>query len=236
LSDRDAAFGLKTSMGLGAYLGVMGSRWDVITAVWRTGLGGEWYKVSMSCFASRGISVPYPVYMCLIQIWLPSFFQGIRCLRQICAFAQPGGPNPANEREAWWISRWTDACLMCGGSWVRVVWLLPSVSPWHLHHADSSLLVSSLLSQCWTSIVGSLGGQTPAPFFTCRDHRFKADTQAYLWRLCKNVVVLGERYRAFIMCINVSQCWKRAVRWAMHLRVLPMLDFVDGLMVISPDP
>jgi hypothetical protein len=26
LSDRDAAFGLKTSMGLGAYLGVMGSR------------------------------------------------------------------------------------------------------------------------------------------------------------------------------------------------------------------
>jgi hypothetical protein len=46
LSERDAAFGLKTSVGLGAYLGVMGSRRDVITAVWRTGLDGEWYKVS----------------------------------------------------------------------------------------------------------------------------------------------------------------------------------------------
>ncbi|KAM0906821.1 hypothetical protein ACQ4PT_016526 [Festuca glaucescens] len=90
LSERDAAFGLKTSVGLGAYLGVMGSRRDVITAVWRTGLDGEWYKC-------------------------------IRCLRQTCAFAQPGGPNPANEREAWWISRWTQACPMCGGSWVKVV-------------------------------------------------------------------------------------------------------------------
>jgi hypothetical protein len=57
LSERDAAFGLKTSMGLGAYLGVMGSRRDVITAVWRTGLDGEWYKVSMRCFASSVISV-----------------------------------------------------------------------------------------------------------------------------------------------------------------------------------
>ena len=46
LSERDAAFGLKTSVGLGGYLGVMGSRRDVVTAVWRTGLDGEWYKVS----------------------------------------------------------------------------------------------------------------------------------------------------------------------------------------------
>ncbi|XBJ16743.1 hypothetical protein VPH35_008305 [Triticum aestivum] len=90
LSERDAAFGLKTSVGLGAYLGVMGSRRDVITAVWKTGLDGEWYKC-------------------------------IRCLRQTCAFAQPGAPNMANEREAWWISRWTQACPMCGGSWVKVV-------------------------------------------------------------------------------------------------------------------
>jgi hypothetical protein len=67
LSERDAAFGLKTSMGLGTYLGVMGSRRDVITAVWRTGLDGEWYKVSMSCFASSFISVSYPVYVCLIS-------------------------------------------------------------------------------------------------------------------------------------------------------------------------
>lgn len=47
LSERDAAFGLKTSVGLGSFLGVMGSRRDVITAVWKTGLEGEWYKVSI---------------------------------------------------------------------------------------------------------------------------------------------------------------------------------------------
>ena len=45
LSERDAAFGLNTSVGLGAYLGIMGSRRDVVTAVWRTGLEGVWYKV-----------------------------------------------------------------------------------------------------------------------------------------------------------------------------------------------
>lgn len=45
LSERDAAFGLKTSVGLGAYLGIMGSRRDVVTAVWKTGLEGVWYKV-----------------------------------------------------------------------------------------------------------------------------------------------------------------------------------------------
>ncbi|XP_052169671.1 mediator of RNA polymerase II transcription subunit 16 [Oryza glaberrima] len=92
LSERDAAFGLKTSVGLGSFLGVMGSRRDVITAVWKTGLEGEWYKC-------------------------------IRCLRQTCAFAQPGAlaPNTSNELEAWWISRWTHACPMCGGTWVKVV-------------------------------------------------------------------------------------------------------------------
>ncbi|XP_020263586.1 mediator of RNA polymerase II transcription subunit 16 isoform X1 [Asparagus officinalis] len=90
LSERDAAFGLKTSVGLGSYLGIMGSRRDVVTAVWKTGLEGVWYKC-------------------------------IRCLRQTCAFAQPGAPNPANEKEAWWISRWAHGCPMCGGSWVRVV-------------------------------------------------------------------------------------------------------------------
>ncbi|KAJ6833876.1 uncharacterized protein M6B38_336640 [Iris pallida] len=90
LSERDAAFGLKTSVGLGSYLGIMGSRRDVVTAVWRTGLEGVWYKC-------------------------------IRCLRQTCAFAQPGAPNPANEREAWWISRWAHGCPMCGGTWVQVV-------------------------------------------------------------------------------------------------------------------
>lgn len=45
LSERDAAFGLNTSVGLGAYLGIMGSRRDVVTATWKTGLEGVWYKV-----------------------------------------------------------------------------------------------------------------------------------------------------------------------------------------------
>ncbi|XP_027932444.1 mediator of RNA polymerase II transcription subunit 16-like isoform X2 [Vigna unguiculata] len=45
MSERDAAFGLNTSVGLGAYLGIMGSRRDVVTALWKTGLEGIWYKV-----------------------------------------------------------------------------------------------------------------------------------------------------------------------------------------------
>lgn len=45
MSERDAAFGLNTSVGLGAYLGIMGSRRDVVTAVWKAGLEGVWYKV-----------------------------------------------------------------------------------------------------------------------------------------------------------------------------------------------
>lgn len=44
-SERDAAFGLKTAVGMGAYLGLMGSRRDVITASWKTGLHGVWHKV-----------------------------------------------------------------------------------------------------------------------------------------------------------------------------------------------
>ncbi|KAL5715592.1 Mediator of RNA polymerase II transcription subunit 16 [Ranunculus cassubicifolius] len=96
LSERDAAFGLKTCVGLGAYLGIMGSRRDVVTAVWKTGLRGNWYKC-------------------------------IRCLRQTSAFAPPSSgvvpeqQQQQNEREAWWISRWSYCCPMCGGTWVRVV-------------------------------------------------------------------------------------------------------------------
>ncbi|GJX12270.1 mediator of RNA polymerase II transcription subunit 16 isoform X1 [Tanacetum coccineum] len=45
MSERDAAFGLNTSAGLGAYLGIMGSRRDVVTAVWKTGLEGVWFKL-----------------------------------------------------------------------------------------------------------------------------------------------------------------------------------------------
>ena len=51
LSERDAAVGLNTSAGLGAYLGIMGSRRDVVTAVWKTGLEGVWYKVTPFFFS-----------------------------------------------------------------------------------------------------------------------------------------------------------------------------------------
>ncbi|KAK9267526.1 hypothetical protein L1049_009954 [Liquidambar formosana] len=92
LSERDAAFGLNTSVGLGGYLGIMGSRRDVVTAVWKTGLEGVWYKCirclrQTSAFASPG----------------------------------PANPPNQNDREAWWISRWAYGCPMCGGTWVRVV-------------------------------------------------------------------------------------------------------------------
>lgn len=55
MSERDAAFGLNTSVGLGAYLGIMGSRRDVVTATWKTGLEGVWYKVDSDTFPSLHI-------------------------------------------------------------------------------------------------------------------------------------------------------------------------------------
>uniref|UniRef100_A0A3Q7FR23 Uncharacterized protein n=1 Tax=Solanum lycopersicum TaxID=4081 RepID=A0A3Q7FR23_SOLLC len=88
MSERDAAFGLNTSVGLGAYLGIMGSRRDVVTAVWKTGLEGVWYKCirclrQTSAFASPG-----------------------------------GNPSAnQHEKEVWWISRWACGCPMCGGTW-----------------------------------------------------------------------------------------------------------------------
>nr|KYP61026.1 hypothetical protein KK1_023450 [Cajanus cajan] len=92
MSERDAAFGLNTSVGLGGYLGIMGSRRDVVTATWKTGLEGVWYKCvrcqrQTSAFASPD------------------------------AAASPD----QNEREIWWISRWAYGCPMCGGTWARVV-------------------------------------------------------------------------------------------------------------------
>ncbi|XP_076902337.1 mediator of RNA polymerase II transcription subunit 16-like [Bidens hawaiensis] len=93
MSERDAAFGLNTSVGLGAFLGIMGSRRDVTTAVWKTGLEGVWYKCirclrQTSAFGSQGGS---------------------------------SSTSTQNERETWWISRWVHGCPMCGGTWVRVV-------------------------------------------------------------------------------------------------------------------
>ncbi|TYI04581.1 hypothetical protein ES332_A10G028800v1 [Gossypium tomentosum] len=92
LSERDAAFGLNTSVGLGAYLGIMGSRRDVVTAVWKTGLEGVWYK-------------------CMRCLRQTSAF----------ASADSTHQPSQNERVSWWISRWAYGCPMCGGPWVRVV-------------------------------------------------------------------------------------------------------------------
>ncbi|KAG0447084.1 hypothetical protein HPP92_028530 [Vanilla planifolia] len=63
LSERDAAFGLKTSVGLGTCLGIMGSRRDVVTATWKTGLEGVWFKcircLRQTCaFGQQGSSSP----------------------------------------------------------------------------------------------------------------------------------------------------------------------------------
>lgn len=66
MSERDATFGLNTSVGLGAYLGIMGSRRDVVTAVWKTGLDGVWYKVCYIIFIFTNlmflITLFYAVY------------------------------------------------------------------------------------------------------------------------------------------------------------------------------
>ncbi|KAK6932540.1 hypothetical protein RJ641_002164 [Dillenia turbinata] len=91
LSERDAAFGLNTSVGLGAYLGIMGSRRDVVTAVWKTGLAGVWFKC-IRCLRQTSAFAP----------------PGTNSSNQ-------------NDREIWWISRWAYLCPMCGGTWVRVV-------------------------------------------------------------------------------------------------------------------
>ncbi|PQM39234.1 mediator of RNA polymerase II transcription subunit 16 isoform X2 [Prunus yedoensis var. nudiflora] len=67
----------------------MGSRRDVVTAVWKTGLEGVWYKCirclrQTSAFASPGAT---------------------------------SRPNQTG-RETWWISRWAYCCPMCGGTWI----------------------------------------------------------------------------------------------------------------------
>ncbi|XP_021858301.2 mediator of RNA polymerase II transcription subunit 16 isoform X1 [Spinacia oleracea] len=92
LSERDAAFGFNTSVGLGAYLGIMGSRRDVVTAVWKTGLEGVWFKC-IRCLRQTSAFSP----------------------------TDSNGPSNQNDRETYWISRWAYGCPMCGGAWVRVV-------------------------------------------------------------------------------------------------------------------
>ncbi|EPS58655.1 hypothetical protein M569_16157, partial [Genlisea aurea] len=95
LSERDAAFGLNTSVGLGAYYGIMGSRRDVVTAVWKTGIDGVWYKCVRCLRQTCALAGSSPV-------------------------AASGG-GPEKEKELWWVGRWAYGCPMCGGAWVRVV-------------------------------------------------------------------------------------------------------------------
>ncbi|XP_057843142.1 mediator of RNA polymerase II transcription subunit 16 isoform X2 [Cryptomeria japonica] len=92
-SERDAAFGLKTAVGMGAYLGLMGSRRDVITASWKTGLHGVWHKCLRCGRQTSALALP------------KSSTSG----------------NQNNILELWWIGRWAYGCPMCGGPWVHVV-------------------------------------------------------------------------------------------------------------------
>uniref|UniRef100_A0A0R0FX46 Mediator of RNA polymerase II transcription subunit 16 n=1 Tax=Glycine max TaxID=3847 RepID=A0A0R0FX46_SOYBN len=91
MSERDAAFGLNTYVGLGAYLGIMGSRRDAVTALWKTGIEGIWYKCMRCLRQTCAFASPASTN-------LPS----------------------QNDREIWWISSWAYGCPMCGGTWVRV--------------------------------------------------------------------------------------------------------------------
>ena len=118
MSERDAAFGLNTSVGLGAYYGIMGSRRDVVTAVWKTGLEGTWYKVG--CHLSLSLTSRVISSSSVVSEY-PIWLQCIRCLRQTCAFGSATTPSNQNEKEIWWISRWAYGCPMCGGTWVRVI-------------------------------------------------------------------------------------------------------------------
>eukprot|EP01018_Ginkgo_biloba_P033852 Gb_16787 [translate_table: standard] len=92
-SERDAAFGLKTAVGMGAYLGLMGSRRDVITAAWRTGLHGVWHKCVRCGRQTAALALPN----------------------------SSTSTNQASALESWWIGRWAYGCPMCGGPWVRVI-------------------------------------------------------------------------------------------------------------------
>ncbi|XP_019421369.1 PREDICTED: mediator of RNA polymerase II transcription subunit 16-like isoform X1 [Lupinus angustifolius] len=92
MSERDAAFGLNTSVGLGGYLGIMGSRRDVVTAMWKTGLEGVWYKCIRCMRQTSAFTSPD-------------------------ATSSPS----QNDNEIRWISRWAYGCPMCGGTWIRVV-------------------------------------------------------------------------------------------------------------------
>ncbi|CAL0309354.1 unnamed protein product [Lupinus luteus] len=91
MAERDAAFGLNISVGLGAYFGIMGSRRDVVTSLWKNGLDGVWYKCIRCLRQTCAFSPPGSTNI----------------------------PNQ-NDRESWWISRWAYGCPMCGGTWVRV--------------------------------------------------------------------------------------------------------------------
>ena len=44
-AEHDAAFGLRTAVGLGSFSTLLGSRRDVITSVWRQAMHGVWHKV-----------------------------------------------------------------------------------------------------------------------------------------------------------------------------------------------
>lgn len=139
MSERDVAFGLSTSVGLGAYLGIMGSRRDVVTTLWKTVLEGVWYKVwkevlyiKLFLWRCLEITVLLPKLLTLFSasMWIVFYFLTFLFTSMWCsaydvsgsllAFASPDSTNPLiqNDREHWWVSRWAYACPMCEARWV----------------------------------------------------------------------------------------------------------------------
>ncbi|KAL2630105.1 hypothetical protein R1flu_014791 [Riccia fluitans] len=95
ITERDAAFGFRTAIGLGSFAGFMGSRRDIVTALWKTAQHGHWHKC-MRC-GRKTTSLTPPNLKLMSSEAIPT------------------------TREAWWTGRWRFKCPMCGGRWARML-------------------------------------------------------------------------------------------------------------------
>lgn len=90
-AERDTAFGLKTGVGMGSFLGFMGSRRDTVMTAWKSSAQGVWHKC-IRCGRQTGtLTTP-----------------GTNV--SSCSSVDP-----------WWTGRWAYACPICGGPWIRIV-------------------------------------------------------------------------------------------------------------------
>lgn len=91
--EHDAAFGLRTAVGLGSFTTLLGSRRDVITSQWKPPSHGVWHKCLRCGRQTSALTVPSK------------------------NTAQTSPPF-ATEM---WNGRWPHGCPMCGGRWSRIV-------------------------------------------------------------------------------------------------------------------